>query len=313
MIGKLGIDSPLWRTEDTGLRIGLQVPRFTWPDAPHSIGPKLAEIGKTADEAGFASIWVMDHFFQIGAVGEVEEPMLEGYSALNYLAGITQQVKLGTLVTGVHYRYPGILLKTVTTLDVLSGGRAYFGIGAGWNEPEYEAFGYPTNRRGTRYEETLSIVRRLLDGERVTFSGEFNQLRDAVLAPVPSRRIPMLVAGDGPRVLRLASRYGDAWNNNGFGLPDERLRTDLRRLDESLEAAGRDPTTMERTIGVTVRHPDVAVDPDDEPAFQGTPRELATVFDAYTDLGVDHLILEVGPKTIASIAWVSEAIDLFRR
>jgi Luciferase-like monooxygenase len=107
--------------ENTGMHIGLQVPRFTWPDAPASIGPKLAEIGKTADEAGFASIWVMDHFFQIGAVGEVEEPMLEGYSALNYLAGITQQVKLGTLVTGVHYRYPGILLKTATTLDVLSG------------------------------------------------------------------------------------------------------------------------------------------------------------------------------------------------
>jgi alkanesulfonate monooxygenase SsuD/methylene tetrahydromethanopterin reductase-like flavin-dependent oxidoreductase (luciferase family) len=113
------------------LRIGLQVPHFTWPDAPAAIGPKLAEIGKTADESGFASIWVMDHFFQIGAVGEIEEPMLEGYSALNYLAGITQRVRLGTLVTGVHYRHPGILLKTATTLDVLSGGRAYLGIGAG--------------------------------------------------------------------------------------------------------------------------------------------------------------------------------------
>ena len=102
MIGKLGIDSPLWTTEGIGLRIGLQIPRFTWPDAPGSIGPKLAEIGKTADEAGFASIWVMDHFFQIRGVGAAEEPMLEGYSALNYLAGITQQVKLDTLVTGVH-------------------------------------------------------------------------------------------------------------------------------------------------------------------------------------------------------------------
>jgi alkanesulfonate monooxygenase SsuD/methylene tetrahydromethanopterin reductase-like flavin-dependent oxidoreductase (luciferase family) len=103
------------------LRIGLQIPRFTWPDAPDSIRSKLAEIGRIAEEAGFASIWVMDHFFQIGAVGEVEEPMLEGYSALSYLAGITERVKLGTLVTGVHYRYPGILLKTTTTLDVLSG------------------------------------------------------------------------------------------------------------------------------------------------------------------------------------------------
>jgi hypothetical protein len=102
MIGGSGIDSPLRRTEDTGLRIGLQVPRFTWPDAPDSIGPKLAQIGEAAEEAGFASIWVMDHFFQIRGVGEAEEPMLESYSALNYLAGITQRVKLGTLVTGVH-------------------------------------------------------------------------------------------------------------------------------------------------------------------------------------------------------------------
>src|SRR5215216_3277390 len=135
-IGGLAIDPSLDGTEDTRLRIGLQVPRFTWPDAPDSIGPKLAEIGKTADEAGFASLWVMDHFFQIGVVGDAEEPMLEGYSALNFLAGITDRLKLGTLVTGVHYRYPGILIKTATTLDVLSGGRAYLGIGAGWNERE---------------------------------------------------------------------------------------------------------------------------------------------------------------------------------
>ncbi|MBA3636205.1 MAG: LLM class flavin-dependent oxidoreductase, partial [Rubrobacteraceae bacterium] len=118
------------------MRIGLQIPRFTWPGAPGSIGPKFAEIGRTADEAGFASIWVMDHFFQIGVVGEAEEPMLEGYSALSYLAGVTERAKLGTLVTGVQYRHPGILMKTVTTLDVLSGGRAYLGIGAGWYERE---------------------------------------------------------------------------------------------------------------------------------------------------------------------------------
>src|ERR671913_1206751 len=117
IIGGLAIDPSLDRTEGLAVRIGLQVPRFTWPDAPTSIGPKLAEIGRTADEAGFASLWVMDHFFQIGVIGEPEEPMLEGYSALSYLAGVTQRAKLGTLVTGVIYRYPGILVKTVTALD----------------------------------------------------------------------------------------------------------------------------------------------------------------------------------------------------
>jgi alkanesulfonate monooxygenase SsuD/methylene tetrahydromethanopterin reductase-like flavin-dependent oxidoreductase (luciferase family) len=153
------------------------------------------------------------------------------------------------------------------TLDEVSDGRLMLGIGAGWHDPEYEAFGYPTDRRGS----------------------------------------------DGPRVLRMTGRYGDAWNDNGFGFPDDRLRTVLQRLDEALEAEGRDPTTVERTIGVTGRHPDVAIDPDDEPAFQGTTGEMAAMFDAYAELGVDHLILEVGPKTVASIGWVADAIQLFRR
>ena len=125
------------------MRVGLQVPRFTWPGAPGSIGPGLARIARTADEAGFASIWVMDHFFQIEVVGDAEEPMLEGYSALGFIAGVTERAKLGTLVTGVQYRHPGILLKTATTLDVLSGGRAYLGIGAGWYERESRGLGVP--------------------------------------------------------------------------------------------------------------------------------------------------------------------------
>src|SRR5438105_608041 len=116
------------------MKIGLQIPSFTWPGGPAEIAKRLAEIGSTADEAGFASIWVMDHFFQIGMVGPYEDPMLEGYAALSYLAAVTKRAMLGTLVTGVIYRHPGALIKTVTTLDVLSGGRAWLGIGAGWNE-----------------------------------------------------------------------------------------------------------------------------------------------------------------------------------
>ena len=123
-------------------------PNFTWPGGP-AIAPTLADIARTADEAGFASLWVMDHFFQIGVIGPAEHEMLEGYSALTYLAALTKNVKLGTLVTGVIYRYPGILVKTVTTLDVLSGGRAYLGIGAAWFEREALGLGvpYPSDRR----------------------------------------------------------------------------------------------------------------------------------------------------------------------
>ncbi len=137
------------------MRIGLQIPSFTWPEGTEGIGPKLAQIGRTADEAGFASLWVMDHFFQIRGVGSVEEPMLEGYSALSYLAGVTERAKLGTLVTGVVYRYPGILVKTATTLDVLSGGRAYLGIGAGWNEREALGLGVPYPSAKERFERSL--------------------------------------------------------------------------------------------------------------------------------------------------------------
>ena len=109
------------------MKLGLQIPSFTWPGGPDQIGATLARIGQVAEEAGFSSLWVMDHFFQIEAIGKSDEPMLEAYSALNFLAAVTKRVRLGTLVTGVIYRYPGILVKTATTLDVLSGGRAYFG------------------------------------------------------------------------------------------------------------------------------------------------------------------------------------------
>jgi FMNH2-dependent dimethyl sulfone monooxygenase len=271
-----------------------------------------------AEAAGLDSIWMFDHFFNRRDDGTIQN-MYEAWTILSAVASVTDRILLGSLVMCATFRSPGLLAKMAATLDEVSGGRLILGIGAGWYDPEYEAFGYPTDRRGTRYEEALAIVRRLLNGERVTFEGEFNQLRDAFLAPAPSRRIPILVAGDSPRVLRLAGRYGDAWNDNGFGLPDDpnyfgmRLRTVLQRLDEAIEAEGRDPTAVERTIGVTVRHPDVEMNPDDAPAFQGTAEEMAAMFDAYADLGVHHLILEVGPKAVASIGWVAEAVELFRR
>jgi alkanesulfonate monooxygenase SsuD/methylene tetrahydromethanopterin reductase-like flavin-dependent oxidoreductase (luciferase family) len=125
------------------MRVGLQVPNFTWPGGSAVIGSKLAEIARIIDDGRFSSLWVMDHFFQIGVIGPPENTMLEGYSTLSFLAGVTKNVRLGTLVTGVIYRYPGILVKTATTLDVLSGGRAYLGIGAAWNQQESIGLGVP--------------------------------------------------------------------------------------------------------------------------------------------------------------------------
>src|SRR5439155_4199626 len=167
-------------------RIGLQVPSFSWPAGTAAIGPRLAEIGRTADDAGFASLWVMDHFFQIGMVGPPEEPMLEGYSALSYLAAVTKRVQLGTLVTGVVYRHPGILVKTVSTLDVLSGGRAYLGIGAAWNEQESRGLGVPfpsLKERFERLEEALQIAHQMWAGDRSPYNGKYYQLADPLNSP----------------------------------------------------------------------------------------------------------------------------------
>jgi probable F420-dependent oxidoreductase len=271
----------------------------------------VREFAQAADASGIDSVWMFDHFFGRRDDGTIQS-MYEAWTILSAVAAVTNRVLLGTLVMCASFRSAALLAKMAATLDEVSGGRLILGIGAGWYDAEYEAFGFPADRRGSRYEEVLSIVRRLLDGERVTFSGKFNDLRDAVLAPAPARRIPILVAGDGPRVLRLAGRYGDAWNDNGFAFPDERLRTVLGRLDDALDAERRDRRSIERTIGITVRHPVVAVDPDDAPAFQGSAREMSAMFDAYAELGVDHLILEIGPKTVASLSWVSEAIAHLR-
>jgi len=149
------------------MRIGLQIPSFTWPGNPAALRDTLAGIARTAEEAGFHSIWVMDHFFQIPVVGPAEQEMLEGYSALSYLAAVTERPKLGTLVTGVTYRHPGVLAKTVTTLDVLSGGRAYCGIGAAWFDREHHGLGVPYPPLGERFErleETLRILKLFWSG-----------------------------------------------------------------------------------------------------------------------------------------------------
>jgi F420-dependent oxidoreductase-like protein len=166
------------------------------------IGPRLAEIARTAEDAGFASLWVMDHFFQIGMVGPPEDPMLEGYSALSYLAAVTRRVQLGTLVTGVIYRHPGILVKTATTLDVLSGGRAYLGIGAGWNEQESRGLGVPfppLKERFEQLEEALQIAHQMWSDDRRPYTGKHFQLADPLNHPQPLARPhpPIMIGGGG--------------------------------------------------------------------------------------------------------------------
>jgi F420-dependent oxidoreductase-like protein len=226
------------------MKIGLQVPSFTWPGGDAEIGPRLAEIGQCADDAGFTSLWVMDHFFQIQYAGPAEHPMLEGYSALSFLAGVTKRVALGTLVTGVHYRHPGILAKTVTALDVLSGGRAWLGIGAGWYERESLGLGVPfppLKDRFEQLEEALQIVLQMWSDTVAPFAGKHYQLAETLNQPQPVRkpRPPIMIGGTGEqKTLRMVAQYGDACNLFDR-LGDEAITHKLDVLKGHCERLGR--------------------------------------------------------------------------
>jgi F420-dependent oxidoreductase-like protein len=202
------------------MRIGLQIPRFHWAGSPENIGTKLAEIAQTADQSGFASIWVMDHFFQVEqGYGAYDEPMLEAYTALSYMAGVTEKVKLGTMVTGSFYRNPGILVKTVTTLDVLSGGRAMLGIGSGWYRREAEGLGvrFPVSLKELvgRFEENILIAKHMWSDDRSPFIGKYYTLKEPVCSPQPLSKPhpPILIAGSGEKkTLKFVAQYGDTCN-----------------------------------------------------------------------------------------------------
>ncbi|MBV9786877.1 MAG: LLM class F420-dependent oxidoreductase [Chloroflexi bacterium] len=270
------------------MRIGLQVPSFSWPGQPATIGPKLAEIGRTADDAGFASLWVMDHFFQIQMVGPHDEPMLEGYSALSFLAGLTKRVQLGTLVTGVIYRYPGILIKTATTLDVLSGGRAYLGIGAAWNEQESRGLGVPfppLKERFEMLEEALKLAHQMWRDDTTPFEGKHYQLAEPLNHPqsLSKPHPPIMIGGGGEqKTLRLVAQYADACNLFARMGADE-LRRKLDILRGHCESVGRNYDEIERTAISTVHIADGQMSASDVIAHC---RELA-------DVGIQHVIFNM--------------------
>jgi F420-dependent oxidoreductase-like protein len=231
------------------MKLGLQIPDFSWPGGAERLGSTLGTIARTADDAGFDSIGVMDHFFQIGSVGPPEHEMLEGYTALGFLAAHTKRAKLMTVVTGVHYRHPGILAKTVTTLDVLSGGRAWLGIGAGWNEEESRGLGVPfppLKERFERLEETLQICLQMWSGDEKPYRGKHYQLDRPLNSPQSlSRPHPgILIGGSGEqKTLRLVARFADACNL----WPTPELPRKLEVLRAHCQEVGRDYDSIEKT------------------------------------------------------------------
>ncbi len=237
------------------MRVGLQVPDFTWPGSPELLGPTLRRIAVGAEQAGMSSFWVMDHFFQISMVGPPEHEMLEGYAALSHVAAVTERIMLGTMVTGVTYRHPGILVKTVTTLDVLSGGRAYLGIGAAWNEDEHKGLGVPfpsVTERFERLEETLGIAVQMWAGDEQPFAGKHYQLERPLNSPQALRRPhpPILIGGTGEKkTLRMVAQYADACNI--FDMGPKAISQKLEVLRGHCERLGRDYDAIARTtLGV---------------------------------------------------------------
>jgi F420-dependent oxidoreductase-like protein len=267
------------------MKLGIQVSDFTWPDAPRSIGPTFARIARDADQVGLSSLWVMDHFFQIGVNGPPEHEMLEGYAALAFAAGVTERITLGTLVTGVTYRHPGILVKTVTTLDVLSGGRAWLGIGAAWNEWEHRGLGVPfasTRERFERLEETLQIAQQMWAGDESPFEARHYHLERPLNSPAalstPHPRI--LVGGIGEKkTLRLVAQYADACNVFDMGPDKVQAKYDVIR--RHCEAVGRDYDDIEKTVLSRV---DFGVESDES---------IVDRVGRLRDIGTEHVIFGV--------------------
>ncbi|MEA2623178.1 MAG: hypothetical protein QOH61_2088 [Chloroflexota bacterium] len=235
------------------MKLGLQISSFTWPGGPEALAPTLAQIVRTADEVGFDSIWVMDHFFQIRGVGAAEEPMLEGFTTLGYAAALTKRARIGLMVGGIHYRQPALWLNAATTLDVLTGGRSYFGIGAAWNQEESEALGFAFPDLRDRFrmlEDTLQYVLAGWTGDMGTqepFIGKQVQAGRVLNSPQALSRPhpPILIGGGGEqKTLRLVAKYADACNI--FGSPDN-LRRKYEILEEHCEDVGRDYDAIEKT------------------------------------------------------------------
>jgi alkanesulfonate monooxygenase SsuD/methylene tetrahydromethanopterin reductase-like flavin-dependent oxidoreductase (luciferase family) len=295
------------------MQIGIVLP-ISQDDGEHGTPSfsLIRKIAEGADTAGLDSVWVFDHLLirRDGTTTGIHEC----WTILSAVAPVTTRVQLGTIVMCTGFRNPALLAKMAATLDHLSNGRLILGIGCGWHDPEYEAFGYPTDHKVSRFEESLGVITALIREGRADVEGQFVTARDAVLLPVARPDIPILIAAKRPRMLDLTARHADAWNLAWFGLPDERLATVRGALREACETAGRDPATLTDTVGVIVAYPDrmwPGFEPS-TPALTGTPAEIAVGLAAHAAAGADHLIVVLEPCLPETLAEFAEAVELYR-
>ena len=289
-------------TED--LAMGVAAPKYT----------EIREQALAVEECGFDSIWLQDHL-----LSRIDEEGTEGvwecWTLLSALAEATNRVEIGPLVICNPFRNPALLAKMAHTLDEVSEGRLILGVGAGWHQPEFDAFGYSFERRVDRFEEALQILTPLLKGKSVDFEGVYYQVRDCVITPRGPRAqgVPLMVGTNGPRMLRLAARYADLRHTaSSIGLHD--LPEQFTRMRHACAEVDRDPATLPFVVGIRVDFPDLGAGKarENESVLTGSPEQIATAFRSYDDAGVAHLTLYGRTDSLPAIQRLAESLRLYR-
>lgn len=300
------------------LKVGVQLPEIErvapWSD--------LKRMATTAEALGYDSLWVGDHLLY-RRPGEPPAGPWEAWTIMSALAAVTDRVEIGPLVACTSFHNPAMIAKKAATLDEVSGGRLILGLGAGWNEPDYTAFGYPYDHRVSRFAEAFTIIRRLLQGEEIDFSGEYYQLRESLIVPSGPRPkgLPLMVGSGSPRMLDITAPYIQSWNAwyAWFNNRPDQLTPWLQKLDAACERANRDPAEIERTCAVLVglsggagRNVMNAEDDVVRP-LTGTPESMAEVLRQYADLGINHVQLVMDPITTESIEEFAPVLEMLDR
>ena len=286
------------------MKVGMTLPQRR-DDGMGTPWEDLREFALLAEAGGAESLWVADHFFYRDE--SMEMGLHEAFTLLTAVAAVTQTVQVGPLVACTSFRSAGMLAKIAATLDAVSGGRLILGLGCGWHEPEYKAFGYPFDHRVGRFEEVVSAVRPLLHGERVSVSGQWTRLDDAVIVPKPEHQVPLLIASNGPRMLDITARFADAWQAAWFGAVNEEFRTERAALLAACETAAR-TTPLEIFVGV-----DINDEEDQEARLPCDAAAIADALAAWDAEGVDHVQLRVHPGTKSRFETVIDGMQEFRR
>jgi F420-dependent oxidoreductase-like protein len=287
------------------MKISIAVTNYSWPGGTERLAKELLRVARRADIGGIDTLWVADHLVQMDPNARLEEPMLEAYTTLGFLGAATERLRLGTMVTWATIRPPALLIKAVTTLDVLTGGRAWFGIGAGYARDEAAMMGLPfpsTVERFERLEEILQLAHHMWNGDESPFHGRHHELERPLNKPAPLSRPRVLIGGSGERrTLPLVARYADACNL--FDIPDggATLRRKRNVLGQACDALGRDRADVEITLSTRI-------------GAEESPREFSTRCMAFQAQGIGHIVLaNRAPWTDEALDFVVEAIDIIRR